>query len=58
MPRFWLSMNPWPLAGSQAWPRSTAWPSRRMAPHDGFFGARLGGPALLVGGQAQIAAGN
>ncbi len=31
IPRFWLSMKPWPFWGSQACPRRTSRPSRRMA---------------------------
>ena len=39
MPCFWLSMKPWPFAGSQAWPAAHLTAFAADGVHDGFFGA-------------------
>ena len=58
MPCFWLSMKPWPLARVAGMAAFDGAALAADGGHDGFLGARLRRPALLVGGQAQIAVGN
>ena len=58
MPRFWLSMKPCCFTGIEGMPAFHFKPFAADGFHDGLFGARLGGPAFLIGGKAQVAVGD